>query len=219
VEVASLPKLNFYLFGKFRIRCQEQVWSGPENCKAQQLLWYLLIHRMEPQQREHLASLLWGDCPTAQSKKYLRKLLWQFQSVCESQLGMAPERLLLVTPEWIRLNPELDLWVDVASFEKALAEIQSFTELDEPGAEKLRRAARLYQGDLLEGCYEEWCLYERERLHGLYLVALNKLIEYCESHQEYEEGLDYGARILHYDPCPSPIPHPPLGSITWENRI
>jgi len=189
------------LFGKFRIQCQEQVWSGPENCKAQQLLWYLLINHADPHRREHLASLLWTDYPTAQSKKYLRKLLWQFQSECDSQLGMASGRLLLVTPEWIRLNPEVDLWVDVAAFENALAKLQNNAELDEPGAEKLRYAARLYQGDLLDGCYEDWCLYERERLHNLYLAALNKLIEYCESHQEYEEGLGYGARILHYDPA------------------
>src|SRR5262245_57847964 len=79
--------------------------------------------------------------------------------------------------------------------------MQSCSEPDESGAEKLRYATRLYRGDLLEGCYEDWCLYERERLHSMYLIALNKLIEYCESHQKYEEGLDYGARILHYDPA------------------
>ena len=196
-----MPILSFYLFGKFRVQYLGQDWSGHENLKAQQLLWYLLIKGVDPHRREHLASLLWGDCSTAQSKKYLRKLLWQFQSACESQLGTTEGRLLLVTPELVRLNPGLDLWVDVADFEMALAESQSCAELDEPGAERLRRAARLYQGDLIEGCYEDWLLYERERLHGMYLVALNKLIEYCESHQAYEEGLDYCARILHYDPA------------------
>jgi DNA-binding SARP family transcriptional activator len=196
-----MPALSFYMFGKFRVQYQDQVWSGPENLKAQQLLWYLLINHADPHRREHLASLLWGDCSTAQSKKYLRKLLWQFQSMCESQLGTAAGRLLLVTPELVRLNPELDLWVDVADFEMALAESQSCAELDEPGAARLRRAALLYQGDLLEGCYEDWLLYERERLHSMYLVALNKLIEFCERRQAYEEGLDYGARILHYDPA------------------
>ena len=36
--------------------------------------------------------------------------------------------------------------------------------MDEDRARSLEDAVSLYQGDLLEGCYEDWCIYERERL-------------------------------------------------------
>jgi DNA-binding SARP family transcriptional activator len=57
----------------------------------------------------------------------------------------------------------------------------------------------LYRGDLLEGWYEDWCLYERERLQNIYLVMLVKCAAYCQSHGVFGKGLQYGARILQFD--------------------
>ncbi|MBN1814367.1 MAG: bacterial transcriptional activator domain-containing protein [Anaerolineae bacterium] len=57
----------------------------------------------------------------------------------------------------------------------------------------------LYQGDLLEGCYQDWCIYERERFQHMYLAMLDKLMDHCQARQDYEAGLSYGRRILRYD--------------------
>ncbi|HYO90651.1 MAG TPA: bacterial transcriptional activator domain-containing protein, partial [Pyrinomonadaceae bacterium] len=72
-------------------------------------------------------------------------------------------------------------------------------ELDDDSARMMREAVSLYQGDLLDGWYQDWCLYKREQLQNIYLTMLDKLMDYCEAHHQYEEGLDYGARILRYD--------------------
>jgi DNA-binding SARP family transcriptional activator len=64
----------------------------------------------------------------------------------------------------------------------------------------LEAAVDLYVSDLLEGVYEDWCLYDRERLRLLYLNALGKLLALHEHQGTYERGLDYGARILARDP-------------------
>ncbi len=45
----------------------------------------------------------------------------------------------------------------------------------------------------------DWCLYERERLQYLYLTLLDKLIDYCEAHHQYEKGITYGLTALRYD--------------------
>ena len=68
-------------------------------------------------------------------------------------------------------------------------------------AEGLRLAVQLYRGDLLEGSYQDWCLYERERLQNIYLAMLDKLSGYCEASGEYEQGQDYSTRILRHDPA------------------
>jgi len=106
-----------------------------------------------------------------------------------------------VDPDWVRLNPKADLWLDVAVFEQAygLAQGTPGAELDTATARALQEASQLYQGDLLEGWYQDWLLCERERLQNLYLAMLDKLMSYCEAHQEYEIGLAYGARILRFD--------------------
>lgn len=35
----------------------------------------------------------------------------------------------------------------------------------------------------------------------MYLVMLDKLMEFCEAQQQYETGLAYGSRILRHDPA------------------
>ena len=60
-------------------------------------------------------------------------------------------------------------------------------------------AADIYQGDLLEGWYQDWCLFERERLQNMHLTMLEKLLNSCEARGEYELGLNYGVRVLRYD--------------------
>lgn len=72
-------------------------------------------------------------------------------------------------------------------------------ELDAQHAQMLQNVVQLYQGPLLEGWYQDWCLYERERLQGIYLTLLDKLMGYCEARHDFETGLLYGMRILCYD--------------------
>jgi DNA-binding SARP family transcriptional activator len=131
----------------------------------------------------------------------LRQVLWQLHSACESSLGEVHGRLLLISPDSIRINPEIDLWTDISSFERAFACLRSGRELDEECVSSLRGAAQLFCGDLLEGLYQDWCLIERERLQNMYLIILDRLIRHCEATGDYEAGIDYCSRILQIDPA------------------
>ncbi|MCA9875114.1 MAG: bacterial transcriptional activator domain-containing protein, partial [Anaerolineales bacterium] len=53
--------------------------------------------------------------------------------------------------------------------------------------------------DLLEGWYQDWCLFERERYQQMLLLMLDKLMAHCESCGAYEAGIVYGMQILRYD--------------------
>jgi DNA-binding SARP family transcriptional activator len=193
--------LRVFLFGKFRVCCGQQTLTGLEARKVQELFCYLLLHRDRPHPRETLADLLWGDNSTTQSKKYLRKALWQLQTAIDSQAQPLDDHVLLVEPDWVQLDPEADLWLDVAEFEQAFGLVQGVPgrDLDLQRVQSLQSAVGLYRGDLLEGWYQDWCLYERERLQQMYLIMLDKLMGYCEAHYDCEAGLVYGALILRCD--------------------
>jgi DNA-binding SARP family transcriptional activator len=196
-----MSTLRVFLFGKFRVQSGEQTLAHLSAHRAQELFCYLLLHRDRPHPRETLAGLLWGESSTAQSKKYLRKALWQLQTTLDAHTDSPAARVLLVDSDWVEINPQADLWLDVAVFEQAFSSVQGVPgkELDRQRAQSLQSAIDLYRGDLLEGWYQDWCLYERERLQNLYLAMLDKLMGHFEAHQDYEAGLACGSLILRYD--------------------
>ncbi|HWZ19878.1 MAG TPA: BTAD domain-containing putative transcriptional regulator [Ktedonobacteraceae bacterium] len=193
--------LRIHLFGKFCVRRNEIILDGFDARKIQELFCYLLLHRDHSLPRETLASILWPETTTTQSKKNLRQALWQLQSALGSQNESTNHRLLLVDPDWVQLNSEADLWLDVAEFEQVFNLVQKTPgqEIDGSTAQLLQDTVQLYQGPLLEGWYQDWCLLERERLQSMYLAMLDKLMGFTEMHYDYETGLLYGMRIMCYD--------------------
>jgi DNA-binding SARP family transcriptional activator len=196
-----MSTLRIHLFGKFDICCGEQALTGFDARKMQELFCYLVLHRERPCPREILATLLWGDNSTAQSKRYLRKALWQLQTVVNSQTGFDNGYLFLIEPDWVQFNPRANFWLDVAVFERVFIFIQGVPgrEFDSQRTQTVQGAIDLYRGDLLEGWHQDWCVYERERFRNMYLVMLDKLMGHCEASRDCENGLFYGSLILRYE--------------------
>jgi DNA-binding SARP family transcriptional activator len=191
--------LRIQLFGKFGAACDGRELEKLDASKAQELLCYLLVHRARPHPRESLAAQLWGDASTEKSKKYLRQALWHLQGVFESE--PAGGELLRAEHDWVQLNSSCDLWLDVEIFERAYTSARGRRNapLTDEAREGLRDAVELYRGDLLEGWYQDWCLFERERLQNMYLLMLDRLVGDCERGDDYEEGQRYGALVLRQD--------------------
>jgi DNA-binding SARP family transcriptional activator len=192
--------MTIALFGKLRIESSEQVALHLEPRRAEELLCYLLLYRDRLHEREKIATLFWPDAPPGYAKRYLRQTLWQLQSVL-NHTTQPEAHLLHVTYEQVGINQQADYRLDVAQFERTFAAVA-----DMPGkafcaeqADQVRAAVQLYQGDLLEGWYQDWCIYERERFQSMYMALLDKLLTYSEAHEEYEAGVAYGAQILRYD--------------------
>jgi DNA-binding SARP family transcriptional activator len=186
--------LTIRLFGQLQVQRDDQVLDAWNSRKGQELLAYLLLHRERPHTRQALADLLWPDSSTEQSMKYLRHTLWQLQTVLDHSIQVTD-------PESLGLNLNAGLWLDVMEFEQAYARVQGISgeEWDGQRAQIVQEALNLYRGDLLEGWYQDWCLFERERLQRMYLSMLEKLMAYCEAHGQYELGLECGTYALRYD--------------------
>jgi len=194
-------RFSIRLFGRFNLQQEDGTPFEIESRKALELFCYLLIYRNRPHSRDALAEVIWGETSSTRSKKYLRQALWQIQSALASHTNQEIQPLILTDGEWVQINPQTNLWLDVADFEETFNCVRDHhgKDLDEDGYLKLKKAIELYQGEMLEGWYEDWCLFERERLQNLYLGMLDKLMSYCEAHHVYEEALSFGEKILRYD--------------------
>jgi DNA-binding SARP family transcriptional activator len=195
--------LRISLFGRMAVEYDGVPIGEHAGVRAQELLCYLLLHRDRPQPREGVASALWGGhCTTRQSRTYLRKALWQLQTELQTDLGPAAA-LVHADTEWLCLEVDAGLHLDVAALEEAYAQVHDVPaeRLDPCAARALQAAAAAYTGDLLEGWYQEWCLIERARLQRIYLLAVDKLMGYCEHVGAHEAGLAYGEQSLRCDPA------------------
>lgn len=194
-----MSQLRFHLFGNFHACQTDDLSLEFITGKPEQLFCFVLLHRQITVARENLATALWENLPATQSRKYLRDALWKLQERLSFSQKTPP--VLLVSAESVCLNPAADIWVDVIEFEKAFSAVKQTPgpHLTLEQAQLLRRAVELYRGDLLEGCYQDWCLCERVRLQDMHLVMLHKLMLWCEARGHYDEGLHYGETILQFD--------------------
>jgi len=194
---------TFSLLGRLEAR-----GNGPalelHGRKARELLCFLLLSRDRPQPREALAEMLWGDAPGGQSRKYLRQAVWQLQTALEAAAPGVGGTLLHAEQEWIQIRrSDSDVWLDVAELDSAYASLPSLPHgsWDEDTAHQLEDAVKLYRGDLLEGWYVDWCVFERERYRTIYLTILERLISHCETMHRWEEGIQHALLALQREPA------------------
>ncbi len=194
--------LHISLFGSVRIA--HGGWSSEAKVTrtAQVLLAYLLLYRHRAHPREVLAGLFWGDRSENRARNCLSTALWRLRCALEPE-GIPRGTYLVTTPAGeIGFNRESDHWLDVAVFEEQTDQVltKPIHAVDAADVCKLEHALQLYDGDLLEGFYDDWALRERERLRLLYLDSLAYLMRCYKHHGVYEESLVCGRRILDHDP-------------------
>lgn len=197
----SRALLRVYLFGHFSAERGGQPIVGLEARRLQDVFSYLLLNRHRRCSRKSLASLFWGESSIEQAKRNLRQVLWQLQAALEVEKDTVTESIIQCTGDWLQINPHAALWLDVDCFEQAWSKTRLLPgkDLDAAQVQLLRNATELHRDILLPENYDDWCLRERERLLSMYITQLENLMEYSETHHDFEAALSSGFRILAYD--------------------
>lgn len=193
--------LKIHLFGTGEAHSGETPVAGFPGQQAGLLFCYLLLNRGQPQPRERLAAIFWRDLSTAAARKYLRNAVWRLKAML-SEAGIPADSVLITGAESVALQAAGSWWLDVADFEQAVADTQKTQPeaLSSIQVRQLEDAAALYRGDLLEGIYEDWALYDRERLRIQYLAIRQKLMLHHSTYGRFEAALAHAAAILAIDP-------------------
>lgn len=184
-----MRRLQLFLLGGFYARSGALTVPLPTAKKAQALFAYLALRPGQPQPRDKLATLLWGESPAVQARNSLRQAIFAIRQMLGGQLA------LLLDGDVVALNPQL-LDVDVAAFERLVAA---------PTPEALAEATDHYHGDLLEGfvvreaMFETWLVVERERLRERALTAFGRLLEFQCRAGSTEAAIRTAARMLALD--------------------
>jgi DNA-binding SARP family transcriptional activator len=193
--------LRIQLFGNIRI-IKDGEDSELRLIRTARLLFaYLLLERHRLHSRNSLQALFWADRTETRARSCLNTALWRLRRVLEPT-GIRRGTYLVSRPTGeVGFNAESNHWLDVAAFDAAVrcAGSRAAHTLNDDDVERLEQALLLYKGDLLDGCYEEWALRERDRVSCLHLNVLECLMRYYGSRRDYDRALTCGGRILRQD--------------------
>ncbi len=187
-------------FGTGEATYQDRPLTYFPRHQAYLLFCYLLLNPERPHSRDQLATMFWGEYPTQVSRKYLRNGLWKLRQQLDA-VGAPVDRYFLINEDSISFVGAGQYWLDVEVFTTTLTASEDLpgNKLTLDQASDLENAVLLYTDDLLVGVYDDWCLYEREKLSLLYLRALSKLMAFHENNGTYERGLAFGEKLLARD--------------------
>lgn len=199
-----MARLSMYLFGPLQVSLDGEPITSFESDKVRALLAYLALESEAPQRREKLVGLLWPNRPQRAARMNLRHALTNLRTAIGDRQATPP--FLLISRQTIQFNRASDAWVDAIAFSRLLR-ANPTRAADPQTIQHLEEAADLYRGDLLEGfslrgcpAFEEWALFEGERLRRLVLSALHRLTQWYKQQGRAERALEYAWRQVELDP-------------------
>ncbi len=198
MQLTVIPTLHIHLLGDFLLLSEDNPVLTVNSPRLQSLLAYLVLHRSAPQDRSHLAFLLWPDSTEERAHSSLRKLLHQLrQALPDIDYFLHTDRQSLF---W-QPAAEAAWTLDVQEFEQQLAQAELTERRQETTVMRhaLEQAISLYRGDILPSCYDEWILPERDRLRQLFLSAAERLLALLEEDRDYDAAIQIAQQLLRQD--------------------
>jgi len=177
------PRLTVRLLGSVEVILDGKRLSAFNAPRLQKFL-ALITLRKGPQHRSRLAFQLWPDSGESQARTNLRKLLHQMRNALPDMA------------EFVAIESEIVRWLDSGSSQ---VDVLMFRGAIAAGDFEL--AARLYAGDLLPACYDDWILEERADLCEEARRVFTQLTERAVAGEDHLSAIRNAQRIIDLEPC------------------
>jgi DNA-binding SARP family transcriptional activator len=203
-SVAVQPSLQARFFDHFEMLCNNEVIPLGRNGKARTILKYLLANRFRPVSQDYLMGWLWPESNLKRARWSLNSAIHTLRNLISECPSAAPINYILLKDGYYRLSSDVRVLNDVDEFDAHYGEGQ---RLEKEGrareaAAEYEKAIELYRGDyLVEDLYDDWTMFERERLSNAYTDMLGRLAAHYYETEQYQESLRACYRILEKDCC------------------
>jgi DNA-binding SARP family transcriptional activator len=195
------PALDIRLFGGFEIRVDGQPVDGSGVRLGTSLIRYLLLRPGLSCPRDVLIETFWPDSDPDRARNRLQVA---FSSLRKAIRAITDTEVIEFFDGGYRINPALNLTIDLAEFEQLTDEARRFDAVGNVKAalNADRRAVRLYRGDLCADLpYEEWTVFPRERVRLAYGDVLDRLARNQWDTDDLDGCIATAERMLEQDPC------------------
>jgi DNA-binding SARP family transcriptional activator len=179
---ACVPRAKLSLLGGFRLEPAVTVRELPAS--AQRLLAFLAIRG--PTSRAAVAGTLWPAAADGRALASLRTAIWR--------LNQCDQGLVTTVGDRLALSAAVD--VDLHALRSGALRLLSTGPVRDGDLE----LSPLTCAELLPGWYEDWVLFERERLRQLWLHALESLSGLLVQRNRYAEALEAALEAVRSEP-------------------
>lgn len=187
------PMLKAVFLGVPQIHHNHHALTGMLTKRSLALFAYLVVSK-QPQDRSHLADLLWADIGEQQARQNLRYVLYELRKLVGDYL--------VITRDTLTFVQQKPSWVDANIF---TTHVTQATTCADPVL--LQNVLQLYQGEFLTGfsiqnapVFEDWLLQQRQQFQQQAIRGLLRLSEQHLAHGDYISGLATTARLLQLAP-------------------
>jgi DNA-binding SARP family transcriptional activator/Tfp pilus assembly protein PilF len=196
-----MTQFRIYLLGSPRFE-RNGVNINLDTRKASALIAYLAIAKQR-QSRDSLAALLWPEFDETHARATLRRTLSTLNKALDGPY-------LEVSREYISLNFNAGIWIDVDEFHHLLSECRSHNHLPAETCSKclepLTTAVKLYGGDFLAGfslrdssTFDDWQFYQADSLRRDFTSTLERLVQCHSTSGNFESAITYAQQWLALD--------------------
>jgi DNA-binding SARP family transcriptional activator len=195
--VVLSQRLALYLLGPPKLALNDAPITADRR-KTLALLAYLAVNR-EQYAREYISALLWPDYDQDKAFTNLRHTLWETGQT----IG---EGWIIASRETIGLNPDANLWLDVAQFDSLITQSRSQTDIS-LRISLLADSVSIYRNHFLTGFslkdappFNEWAFATSEELRHQLSYALSTLSDNLCSLGQAETAIPHVQRLVSLDP-------------------
>jgi DNA-binding SARP family transcriptional activator/tetratricopeptide (TPR) repeat protein len=178
----SPARLEVRLLGAVEVVLDGRRLGAFNSLRLQRFLALIALRR-DLQHRSRLAFELWPDSDERQARTNLRKLLHDLR------------HSLPDVGEFVEIDDEIVRWIPTGP-----SEVDVLRFRDAVAAGDLELAARLYSGDLLPACYDDWVLDERAKLRAEAYGVLLRLTEEAAGRDDHEATIRLAQGIIDLEP-------------------
>jgi DNA-binding SARP family transcriptional activator len=193
--------LEARLLGSFEVRIDGSPvlsWNGPRGTSV---LRYLLAHRQHACARDEVLEEFWPDVPPAAARNRLQVAV---SGLRRAFLDVTALNVVEYGDCGYRINPDLQVEVDIESFEHGLraAGAAERAEEREEARTAYQQAIELYHGDFAaDAPFEQWTLLPRESFRIKLVDALDRLSRIELADGRTDDCIATAHRMLDIDPC------------------
>lgn len=169
--------------------------------RSHDILCFIGSRRHRRASKETIIDTFWGEADFDVVAKNFHPTVSHIRKALNSNQSLKQNFLLHRGGDYL-LNPDFAYSIDIEEFDRLVSEGDSARRArDQDRCIACYEAAiKLYRGEFMHGCYDEWVEEQRSYYHERYLHILETLASVALGQQEWPRALQIAHQILRDDP-------------------